>query len=161
MTPDTEAAHELIRHSRDLRDMWQGRVLAHAKGNNLLAVTSMLAHAFDDAMGIMLRVVKPKCWDVERQSLRAPFLCSIAKIDKRSHVVADVIDNDGTKLKDVVVYRSTAHFQGEMRRVADVARLTDGERHEFFIVAKSWIAADRRLDPNMNPADPDARRLVN
>ena len=160
MELDTDA-HDLIRHANDLRDLWQGRVLITARGNNLLAVSSMLAHAFDDAMAIMFRVVKPPCWDVERQSLKTPFLCSIAKIDKTSHIVVDVIEADGcAPTKDVVIYRSLGHFQDEMRRVADVAKLDDDERVQFFICAKNWIAADRRLDPTMNPADPDARRLI-
>ena len=158
---DTDA-HDLIRHAKDLRDMWQGRVLATAKGNNLLAVTSMLAHAYDEAMPILLRVVNPGCWDAEQQSLKAPFLCSIAKISKSSHIVVNAIDPvDGRVVKDTVIYSSLRHFQDEMRRVADAAKLTDAEREQFFICAKNWVAADRRLDPTMDPADPDARRLVN
>jgi hypothetical protein len=36
----------------------------------------------------------------------------------------------------------------------------DKERIEFFEMVKLWLAADERLDPNMNPNDPDAKRLV-
>lgn len=157
-------AHDLIRHAADLRDTWQGKVLAcaQARGNNQLAICSMLAHAFDEAMPVLLRVVKPSCWDAERQSLRTPFLCSIAKIDKRALIVVDVIAHDAAPVtRDVVIYGSLGHFQDEMRRVADAAKLTDEERVQFFICAKNWVAADRRLDPTMDPADPDARRLVN
>ena len=122
---------------------------------------SMLAHAYDEAMPILFRVVRPSCWDESRQSLRAPFLCSIAKIDKASRVVADAILFDGAlRVRDKVIYMSTRDFETEMRKLADVARLDDAERVAFFTCTKNWIAADQRLDPTMNPADPDARRLV-
>jgi hypothetical protein len=30
----------------------------------------------------------------------------------------------------------------------------------MFAAVKRWVVADRRLDPNMDPQDPDAKRLV-
>ncbi len=158
--PDIETI-ELIRHSKDLRDTWQGKVMEHARGRVMLAVASMLAHAYDEAMAVLFRVVKPACWDVERQSLRAPFLCSIAKINKEGRIVADAILFDGAvRVRDKVIFASTRDFQNELRKLADIARLSDVEREQFFICAKKWVGSDQRLDPTMDPKDPDAKRLV-
>lgn len=144
--------------------MWQGKVLAAANGRNMLAVTSMLAHAYPDAIETLLRVIQPLCWDDGRGSLRAPFLSSIAKVDKAGRIVADAVMRDALvgemNFRDRVLYVSLQDFQNEMRRIADRVKLGDDDRKQFFIVARNWIAADRRLDPNMDPRDPDAKRLV-
>lgn len=155
-----DTAHEGIRESRDLRDTWQGKVLEHAQGRMMLAVCSMLAHAFDEAMPILLRVVRPLCWDEERQSLKAPFLCSIAKIDHEGRVVADAILFEGAvKHRDKVMFASSRDYEYELRKLADMTQLSDADRRQFFICARNWVAADRRLDPAMDPRDPDAKRL--
>jgi hypothetical protein len=45
------------------------------------------------------------------------------------------------------------------RRLADHVKLNDPERIELFKYAQRWVVADRRLDPTLDPQDPDARRL--
>ncbi len=140
--------------------MWQGRVLGAAQGRMMLVVSSMLAQEYDEAMAIMFRVVKPKCWDDVNQTLKAPFLCGCGKIDKQGRIVADAIMYDGAIKQPKVMFSDTQDYQNELRKLADRLKLSDNERREFFIVAKKWLVADRRLDPTMDPQDPDARRLL-
>jgi hypothetical protein len=47
-----------------------------------------------------------------------------------------------------------------MRRLADRLKLSDQERLEFFTCVKRWLVADLRLDPTMDPMDPDAKHLT-
>jgi hypothetical protein len=154
---DTELSPR--RHAEDLRQTWQGRMLAHVnRGKIGMVVLSMFAHAFDDTdvMPVLLRAVFPG-WS----SIRPPFICSAAKIDKAGRLVADVVFHDTeAPRRDIEIFRTLGLFQGEMRRLADRMKLSDQERLEFFTVAKRWVVADRRLDPNMDPRDPDARRLT-
>lgn len=153
--------HDLVGHMRDVRDMWQGQVLAEAEGRMMLVVCSMLAHSYDLAMPVLLAVIQPKCWDHERRSLRPPFLTSIGKVDKSGAVVADAMLFDGALItRDKPVFSSTIDYRDELRRLADRCRLSDEDRRQFFICASNWLASDRRLDPSMNPVDPDAKRLV-
>jgi hypothetical protein len=151
---------DLIRHSQDLRAMWQGRVLAAAEGRMMVAVASMLAHSYDLAMPILLRVVQPKCWDGMKQSLRTPFLCSCGKVAKNGTIVADVIVAEDQPPVSKVLFSDTRDFEYELRKLADRLKLSDAERVEFFKVAKNWVVADTRLDPTMDPRDPDAKRLT-
>jgi hypothetical protein len=156
-----EPSIALARQAQEIREMWQAKVLGAATGRMLVAVTSMLAHTYDEAMPVLLRVVEPRCWDASRQSLRTPFLCSIAKINHSGRIVADAVMGDyQLPQRDTVIFVNEADLQRECRILADKVKLNDQERVEFFKVAKRWVAADRRLDPAMNPQDPDAKRLV-
>lgn len=153
------------RHAQELRDAWQGRLLARslvlnagsAKPRDPLGacVLSILAHNFDAAMPVLLRVVFPGF-----VSVAPPFLVSCARIAKTGHLMADLFTRDGQIAKNQIVFRSTRQMEGALRRLADEARLNDADRVEFFEAAKRWVVADYRLDPTMNPADPDAKRLV-
>jgi hypothetical protein len=155
-----EAASELLKVSNDLRDMWQGRALAAASGRMMLVVSSLLAQEYDEAMAVLFRLVEPLCWDPEKQSLRAPFLCGCGKIDKEGRIVADAIMFDGAIKTPQVMFTDLGDYEYELRKLADRTRMSDAERLEFFIVARKWVVADRRLDPTMDPRDPDARRLL-
>jgi hypothetical protein len=62
--------------------------------------------------------------------------------------------------KTVVLYADELELRDEFRRLADQAKLADDERIEMFAAIRNWIIADYRLDPTMDPADPDARHLV-
>jgi hypothetical protein len=153
------------RHAQDLRRTWQGAALAaslldcgewtpprHKVG---MCILSVLSHNFDDAMPVMLRVVFPNF-----KSIGAPFLCSAAKIAKTGHVMADLITKDGQRVRNQALFRSTKAMEGEFRKFADGLRLDDAERTELFAAVKRWVVCDYRLDPQMNPADPDAKRLT-
>lgn len=155
-----DTASELLRHMQDLRATWQGRVLEHAKGRMMLAVCSMLADAYDEAMPVLLRVVKPACWDAFNQTLIAPFLCSSGKVDKAGRIIADAIVYNGAVKTTKVLFANESDFQSSLRTLADRLKLSDQERREFFAVAKKWVVCDYRLDPTMDPQDPDAKRLT-
>lgn len=151
---------DLIHHSRDLRATWQGRALSVAEGRMMVVVSSILAHAFDEAMAIMFRVVQPKCWDHFRQTLKPPFLCSCGKVARSGAIFANVILADGQMPVAKVLFASMDDYEHELRKLADKLKLSDNERVEFFDCAKKWIVCDYRRDPTMDPQDPDARRLV-
>ncbi len=144
------------RHADDLRQSWQGRMLAMTYGKPISGVVlSILSHNFDDAMPVLLRVVFPGF-----VSIKAPFICSAAKVSKAGHVVADIVDRHENHIRGAVVFRSLKEMETAIRRLADKMKLSDEERVEFFMAAKRWVVADQRLDPAMNPADPDAKRFT-
>ncbi len=146
------------RHVQDLCETWQGRVLreVHDKGRLGAVVISVLAHNFDDAFLILLKAVFPRF-----AGIRAPFICSAAKINKRGWIVVDmVLRGDGYVRKDNVVFFSLRDMETSFRRLADRLKFNDDDRRQLFAAARNWVVADRRLDPTMDPADPDARRLV-
>lgn len=145
----------------ELRNSWQGRVLAAATGRMAVVVPSVLSHTYEDAMPTLFNAVLPPAWDRAKQSIRTPFLTSIGKINKRGQIVANAMLNDfELPQRDVVVFANTLDFQSEFRLLADRLKLCDADRIELFKVANRWLAADQRLDPAMDPADPDARRLT-
>lgn len=147
----------ISKEARDLREMWQGRALVAVEGHGRLSAVllSVLAHNFDEAMPILLRVVFPGF-----TSINAPFLCSAGKIAKTGAVVADVIDKDGRKHTGVPLYRNETALRDDFRKLADRMKLSDADRVEMFKCVQRWVVADMRLDPNMDPKDPDAKRLV-
>ena len=158
----------LRRHAQDLRLTWQARALAAAlvdgeyvppRDKIGMCLLSVLSHNYgdprNDALPVLLRVVFP-----QYQSIGAPFLCSAAKIAKTGHVMADVITKDGRRIKNQALFRSTRAMEREFRLFADKLGMEDGERVELFAAVARWVVCDYRLDPNMDPADPDARRLV-
>jgi hypothetical protein len=143
------------RQAKQLRESWQGRVLAAAKGHTGAVVLSVLAHNFDGAILTLCQVVFPGF-----SSIQAPFLCSAGRVDKAGRVIADVAEKDGRISKGQVMYLSDIAYRDDMRRLADRLKLPDQDRLEFFTCVKLWLVADLRLDPTMDPADPDAKRLV-
>jgi hypothetical protein len=140
----------------DLRASWQARVLLAAKGQLAAATLSVLAHNFDEAMPVLLRVVFPGF-----TSIGTPFYCTAAKVDKTGAVVADCVTRDGQIVKDAVVFRNELEMQSQFRGLADRLKLDDSDRIELFKCVQRWVVADRRLDPTFDPKDPDAKRLVN
>lgn len=139
----------------DLLATWQARTLAEAKGHTGMVLLSVLAHTFDEAMPTLLAAVFP---GYVEPSL--PCLVSAGKVDKTGAVVADVIDRDGQKRRDVVIYPTLTAMQDDFRRLADRLKLSDSDRTELFKCAQRWVVADRRLDPAFDRRDPDAKRLV-
>jgi len=141
----------------DLRRTWQARALVETQRTQLGGVVlSMLAHSYDDVMPTLMRVVFPGF-----QGIRPPFLCSAGKINKRGHVIADVVMRDNQPpRKNRIIYRSLTELRDDFRHLADSLKLDDRDRIDMFNCLQRWIVADQRLDPTMNPADPDARRLT-
>ena len=144
-----------FRHAADLRESWQGRALAEARGPMGPVILSVLAHSFDDAMPTLLRAVFPGF-----TSIQPPFFCTAGKVAKTGHVCADLVTTDGRIVKMCAIFRSVAAMQDELRRFADQLRLSDADRRALFGAAKRWLVCDYRLDPTMDPADPDAKRLT-
>jgi hypothetical protein len=138
----------------DLRASWQARVLAECGGHMGAVVLSVLAHNFDDAMPVLLRIVYP-----DFTSIAAPFYCSAGKVDKAGRVVADVVTTDGRVVKDAKVFDNEMQMRDAFRRLADRLKLSDPDRIEMFKCVQRWVVADRRLDPTFDPKDPDAKRL--
>lgn len=151
------------RHAEALRETWQGRVLAAAAFDGEavvprdkigMCILSVLAHNFDQAVPVLLAAVFPSY-----KGVGFPSLTSAARIAKTGHVMADFIDRDGRRFKNQAVFQNTTHMQRDFRLLADRLKLSDGEREELFDAVKRWVVADYRLDPTMNPKDPDAHRL--
>lgn len=139
----------------DLRDTWQGRTLAAAEGKTGAVLLSVLAHNYDDALLPLLQVVFPGF-----TSITAPFFSTAGKVAKSGHIVADMVTRTGKIAKDFPVYRDEIEMRGDFRRLADRLKLSDADRVELFAAVKRWVVADRRLDPTMDPRDPDAKRIL-
>lgn len=143
------------KEARELRETWQCRALAHAKGHTSTVLLSVLAHNYDDAMPVLLRVAFPGF-----TSIAPPFLCTAGKVAKTGAIVADVVQRDGRIRKQAAIYRNEAALRDDFRRLADQLKLNDADRVEMFKAVQRWVVADFRLDPTMDPRDPDAKRLV-
>ncbi len=143
----------------DIRDTWQARVLlaAQARTDGVIGAValSVMAHNFDDAMLVLLKVLFPGF-----TSIAPPFLCSAGRVDKTGAVVADLVERSGKIVKNYVLYRSEIALRDDFRRLADQLKLNDPDRREMFSAVQRWVVADRRLDPVMDPKDPDAKRLT-
>jgi len=145
--------------ARDLRDTWQSKVLRETQGKPLgMVILSMIAHSWPtEHVLVLLKVTFPGF-----ASIAAPFLISAGKIATTGHIIADMVGPDGeTQHKAVVLFSSEAHMRDVLRRFADRIGLNDDDRQQLFICARKWVVCDYRLDPNMNPNDPDAKRIVN
>lgn len=139
----------------DLRDTWQARTLTYATGRCGAVLLSVLAHNFDECMEVLLTVCFPGF-----KSIDAPFLSSAGRVQKNGAITADVIEKTGSITKQAVLYRNETELRDEFRRLADELKLNDDDRKGLFAAVQNWLVCDYRLDPSMNPADPDAKRLV-
>jgi hypothetical protein len=142
------------RHADELRASWQARAMANTDGYLNCVIKSVLAHNFDDAMPVLLTLVYGTA------GLRLPGFVSIAKINKDGQIVADWATRSGEIEKNKVVFKSEEQMRGVFRKLADLMKLDDDDRVQMFIAVRKWCAADHRLDPTMDPNDPDAKRLT-
>jgi hypothetical protein len=143
-----------VRITFDIKDTWQARCLVAARDWQKPIVLSILAHNFEDALLTLCAVIYPHFDGF----LPAPYLTSAARIDKAGMVVAKVMGCDGYE-KEEVLYRNEVALRNDFRLLADRLKLNDADRVELFAAVKRWVVADRRLDPTMDPRDPDAKRL--
>jgi len=135
---------------------WQCRALVATQSDPIGAtLLSALAHTYDDAMPVLLRVAFPGF-----TSIRPPFLCTAGKIAKTGAIVADMVTPDGRIIKDYVLWQTERSLRDAFRRLADRMKLSDPDRTEMFRCVQRWVVADRRIDPTMDPRDPDAKRLT-
>lgn len=150
---DHVAAHK---HAQELRDTWQVRALIETQWMSIGTVMlSVIAHNYDDAMPFLMRAAFPGF-----RALAPPALISAGKIDHSGRIVADMAAWNGRTIKDYVLYPTERAMRDDFRRLADRMRLVDKDRIEMFKAAQRWVVADRRLDPTMDPRDPDAKRLA-
>lgn len=152
----TEAAKKV---AFDLYECWQVRMLRATTGMDRAVVMSVLAHNYDAQMPYVLTAAF-KWYVGPRTPMPLPSLTSAARIDKAGRVVADVVDSHGRKRKDQAIFENEVKLRDSFRRLADHLKLADDDRVEMFRAIRRWVVADRRLDPTMDPKDPDARRLV-
>jgi hypothetical protein len=144
------------RSAEELRETWQVRALIASRHRQIgMMILSALAHSYDDAMPVLLRVAFPGF-----SSISLPFLTTAGKIDKCGRVVADIATRDGLIIKDIPVFPSELAMRNKLRIFADKLKLSDTDRIEMFKCVQRWVVADRRLDPMMDPKDPDAKRLT-
>lgn len=143
------------KHLQDIRDTWQSRALARAQGQIGAVLLSVLAHNYDEHMLVLLHATFPGF-----RGLALPCLTTAARIVKNGAVVADVCNRFGVIEKKRVLYRDETALRDDFRHLADALDLSDHDRVEMFECVKRWVVADYRLDPHMNPQDPDAKRLV-
>ena len=155
MLPDIKFEKE----ARALRETWQARALAGTQGKLNAIVMSVLAHNYPDQMPVLMMLVYPG-FVPGRAELKHAIYCSAARVDKTGRIVADEINRYGTKTKNSVVFESEIQMRGVFRRLADLMKLSDSDRIAMFHAVQNWVVADRRLDPTMDPKDPDAKRLV-
>jgi hypothetical protein len=153
LDPATSALERKI--AFDLRGSWQARALGTATGKTAAVLLSVLAHSFDDAMPVLLRIVFPGF-----TSITAPFFSTAGKVAKSGHVVADMVTKNGKIEKDFPIYLNETELRDDFRRLADRLKLNDADRIEMFKCVQRWVVADRRLDPTFDPKDPDAKRFV-
>lgn len=141
---------------KELQDTWMSRALRASQRDHVgMIMLSVIAHNFDGALLTLMQVTFPGF-----TSIVPPFLCTAAKVAKDGSVVADMVNRFGCIEKDVRLYPNETALRDDVRCLADRMKLTDAERIEMFKCVQRWVVADRRLDPTMDPNDPDAKRLV-
>jgi hypothetical protein len=143
----------------DLRATWQARILvaAQEKREGVIGAValSVLAHSYGETVtDVLLPVLFPGFVGLTAG------LCSAGRVDKTGAVVANFVEKSGAITKNYPLYRDEIALRDDFRRLADQLKLTDADRVEMFAAVKRWVVADRRLDPNMDPQDPEAKRLV-
>lgn len=158
----------------DLSDTWQARALRDPRcgfrlvNGGLFALEplgavllSVFAQQWDEALFALLLAVFPGF-----RTLMPPFLVEAGKINKYGIVTAKAFMAWGpsvepaAKFQQLVLFENEKHMEYHFRRLADRLKLSDADRWQLFSALKFWIVQDRRLDPAMDPADPDAKRLV-
>lgn len=147
-----------VNATQELCDTWQGRALRFAEKRAIgIVLLSVLANAYEtEHIFVLLHAVFPGF-----KSIKPPFICSTARVNKYGAIVADVVPRSGDRvIKNEVIFPSEAAMQASFRKLADMMKLDDRDRRELFKAANMWVVADMRLDPNFDRRDPDAKRLV-
>jgi len=137
----------------DPRTTWQGRCAAAATGMTGAVLMSVLAHNYEEGASHLYKLIYG-----DGMIVPAPFLESAARIAKNGAIIAKVRQRN-REVKWWVLYPSEIALRDDFRRLADQLKLSDKDRTELFDAVTRWVVADRRLDPTMDPKDPDAKRL--
>jgi len=147
---------EAFRRKDQLRDSWQAKLLRTARAaryydKTAMVLISVLATNYDEMMLPLLHIiglVEPPL----------PCLVTSGKIAKSGAIFATVMFEK--RKENRVLYEDEIDLRDDFRRLADRAMVHGDDRIEMFTALRNWIVADFRLDPTMDPSDPDARRLV-
>lgn len=140
------------KEAAELRETWQARALAATQSSHLGAVLlSVLAHSYDEALPVLLRVVFPGF-----QGLKPPGLISAGKIGRTGSVVADVVLKGGLRKRNSIIFSDKKAMESAFRKLADRLKLSDKDRREMFCAVQRWVVCDYRRNPRMDPRDPDA-----
>lgn len=129
-------------HAQKLRDDWQCRLLAEAKGTAAAVVLAMLGNLYYEAMHTMLRVVFPQF-----RQLVPPLLTGFATIAPTGQVLCDYIDANWSLHRNRAVYDSEEAFLKEFRDLADKLKFSDADRAAMFRDLARWVSRDMRLKP--------------
>ena len=134
----------------ELRASWQARVITGLpESYERKILESVISRNWDDAFTALL--IACDTW------VYLPHLVSSGRISRGGKVYAEWINERGSKY--IKCFGSLDWLTTAMRKVADVLKLTDAERVAMFAAIGRWLVADYRLDPEMDPADPCAKRL--
>jgi hypothetical protein len=144
---------ELSASDYELRNSWRAKALLCSSGKTHIVLLSILADAYDDLI-FLLKAIYPGF-----QGIGPPSLVSSGRINWSGKIIAKYAGTDGT-IRWAPLYKSEIHLRDEFRKFADRLQLNDAERVELFGAIGVWLNSDLRLDPNMDPRDPDAKRLV-
>ena len=123
-----------------LRDTWQGRALAEARGRTAAVLLAVIAAEWPTVLPTLLRVVFPGFIDIDR-----PFLRGYAQIAPSGAVICEMVDRDAN-VAVVPIYESKDRLLGDFRRLADRLKLKDEDRVTLFAVLGKWIVKDARVD---------------
>jgi len=130
------------------------RALGAARGKTGAVLLSVISHNYDDGLQAAVYTGAVKL-------VAGPHLSSAARVQKNGAITADIERMDGRIDKQAVLYRNEIEMRDDFRRLADRLKLGDSDREQMFIALQNWVVADRRLDPAMDPKDPEAKHLVN
>lgn len=150
-----------------VRERWEARAVrmateyprslaagARPRDKTGMCVLSIIAHKLSlEDMQFLLRACGFR-------GTTTPMLSSAAKIAKTGHIMANMVGSDRHEYLNQALFKNSRQMETAMRNFADLLRLDDDERIEFFEAVKAWVVCDYRIDPNMDPTDPDAKRLT-
>lgn len=139
---------DIGRHAQDLRNTWQARALAEARGKEAAIVMAVLFHSYRPAMQILLRVVFPNA-PLARNGwteISRPFLYGAATVVADGKVTCGMIGKDGRKYPRMLLFDREAQLVSMFRRLADRLKFTDAERIEMTEAVKRWVVADHRVN---------------
>ncbi len=129
--------------AEELRESWQGRLLAMSKGKIGAITLVILANAYPDAMDVLMRVILPGV------QVKPPCFQGNARISRTGSVVCNVLGENGIVHLNVEAFANPSELVNEYRRMADSLKLADGERLEMFLAIQKWITGDYRIKPSV------------
>ena len=141
MTTAAEQAGQLIRkHSQELRDTWQARLLAGAEGREAAVALCIIALEWAPALPTLMRTVFPNFTDIKR-----PFLTGYASTQIDGSLYCAMIDSDYS-WTHVRLYDHEIEMVAAFRTIADKLKFNDADRTAMFDILRKWVTSDARVD---------------